>query len=116
MSISTSIRLRADVQRSLAFGSIGAAYMGIGTAFTAPIRIIFIQNLTDALLQFSFNGVDDNFPLPAGGFLLLDVTANKTNQASGFFIAEGDRIYVKEVGTPTTGAVYVSNFYGEGTP
>ena len=92
MSISTSIRLRADAQRSLAFGSIGAAYMGVGTAFAAPVRVIFVQNLTDALLQFSIDGVNDHFPLPAHGFLLLDVTANKSSLASGFYIAEGTKI------------------------
>jgi hypothetical protein len=109
-----AIRLRADEQRSLAFGSIGAAYMGIGAAFSHPIRIIFVQNLTDALLQFSFDGVTDHFPLPSNGFLLLDIMANKTNFAEGFYIAEGYRLYVKEIGSPSSGAVYVSNFYGEG--
>lgn len=115
MSISTSIRLRADAQRSLAFGSIGAAYMGVGTAFAAPIRLIFVQNLTDALLQFSIDGVNDHFPLAPHGFLLLDVTANRSNQASGFYISEGTRVYVKEIDTPSSGSVYVSTFYGEGS-
>jgi hypothetical protein len=97
--------------RSLAFGSISAAYMPIGTSFANPVRIFFIQNLTDALLMFSFNGIDDNFPLPPSSFLLLDVTANRT-VSQGFYIAEGTFIYVKEIGTPTLGSVYVSVFYG----
>lgn len=112
MSTSLAIRLEADAQRELAAGSIGAAYMGVGTAFEQPVRIIFIQNLTDATLQFSTDGVTDNFPLPPNGFLLLDVTANKSSQSQGFYIAEGARIYVKEKDTPTSGSVYVSNFYG----
>jgi len=109
--VSLSIRFVPEALRSIAFGSIGAAYMGVGTAFDNPVRILFIQNLTDAGLTFSFDGVNDHFVLPDNGFLLLDVSANKTNER-GFFVAEGQRIYVKELGTPTTGSVYLSAFYG----
>ena len=111
-SSTLALRLVPEEVRELPFGSIVAGYMGVGTAFTNPIRIIFIQNLTEALLMFSLNGIDDHFPLPANGFLLLDVTTNKT-QASGFFIADGTRVYVRESAVPTTGSVYVSAFYGE---
>ena len=109
--MSLAIRLMPEPVRSLAFGSIGAAYMGIGTTFTEPVRIIMIQNLTDTALMFSFDGIYDHVPLPREGFILLDVTANKTTD-HGFFIAEGTRIYVKEIVTPTTGSVYVTTFYG----
>lgn len=109
--MSLAIRLVPDTLRSLAAGSIGAAYMGIGTAFTNPIRIIFIQNLTDTALTFSFDGVNDHLVLPTNGFMLLDVTANKTRE-QGYYIAEGTRIYVKEILSPSTGNVYVSAFFG----
>ena len=105
------IRLAAETIRSLAFGSIGAAYAGVGTRFDNPVRIFFTQNLTDKSLMFSLDGVNDHFALPAGGFLLLDVTGNKAN-AQGFYIAEGSRLYVKEIVTPTSGSVYLSLFYG----
>ena len=71
-----------------------------------------IQNLTDENLMFSFDGIDDNFPLPANGYILLDVTANKTRD-EGFFLAEGERLYVKQItGAPTLGSVYFTTFYG----
>ncbi len=108
---SLSIRLRFDPVRTLAFGSISGTYMGVGAALDVPARQIFIQNLTDATLMFSFNGVDDHFPLPENGFLLNDITSNKTI-SSGFFLAEGERLYVKEVGTPTSGSVYFTVMYG----
>lgn len=114
MSYALAIRLAPEPVRSLAFGAIGGAYMGIGTAFAHPIRIIMIQNLTDVSLMFSFDGIDDHVPLPGSGFLLLDVTTNKS-VSNGFFIAEGTRIYVKTIAAPVTvGSVYVSVFYGEG--
>ena len=109
--MSLAIRLMPETLKELAFGSIGAGYAGVGTAFDKPIRILFIQNLTDVTLLFSLDGVNDHFPLPTSGFLLLDVTANKTLE-QGFYIAEGQRIYVKNSGVPSSGSVYVSAFYG----
>lgn len=106
-----AIRLVPDTLRSLGFASIGAAYMGIGTSFTKPIRIFQLQNLTNNTLLFSFDGINDHIILPSSGFLLLDITSNKS-VSQGFFIAEGTRIYVKQSGVPTTGAVYVAAFYG----
>jgi hypothetical protein len=109
--MSSGIQLRADAQRSLAFGSIGASYAAIGSAFGFPMRIIKVDNLTDATLQFSFTGNTDHFVLPAGGFLLVDVCTNEV-QTQGFFISTGTTIYVKRSGTPTSGSVYVTTFYG----
>lgn len=107
-----AVRMMAEPVRSLAFGSIGAAYMGVGTSVDAPSRMIYIQNITNANLMFSFDGVNDHFPLPANGYILLDVTANKTAEA-GFFLAQNQRLYVKEIDTPTSGAVYFTSFYGD---
>lgn len=107
-----AIRLYPEPLRSLAFGSIGAAYMGIGTPFAFPTRIFYLVNQTDALLFFSFDGVTDHLALPAGGFILLDVTANKA-LGGGCYIAQGVRIYVKENGIPTSGSVYLTAFYAQ---
>lgn len=109
--MSLDIRLNTEAVRSLAFGSIGAAYAGIGTAVTKPVRIMLLTNLTDAALMFSFDGIDDHFPLPANGYILLDISANKTTE-TGFFLAEGQRLYVKEIDTPSSGSVYFTVFFG----
>lgn len=107
-----SIRLLAEPVRSLAAGVITSTYMGIGTELDFPSRIPFIQNLTNQTLMFSLDGIDDHFPLPANGYMILDVVANKS-QTQGMYISEGQRFYVKDMGTPaTTGAVYVTTFYG----
>ena len=111
--MSLDIRLVPETLRSLAFGSIGATYMGIGTALTEPSRILIIQNLTDAILLFSHDGVNDHLILNTLTSLVLDVTANKTID-TGFYVAAGTRIYVKRSGIATTGSVYVSSFHGEG--
>lgn len=108
-----AVKFAAEPLRSLAFGSISGTYTGIGTSFSHPIRQLYVQNLTDKTLVYSFNGLDDHFKLPEQGFLLLDVTSNKTQQG-GWFIAEGQRLYVKLDGAAATaGEAVVSAFYGD---
>jgi len=86
--------------------------MGVGTSMSRPIRMMMIQNLTDQPMMFSFDGIDDHFPLASNGYLLLDITANKT-RSDGFFLAEGQRLYVKYTSlAPAVGSVYFTTFYG----
>ncbi len=112
MTQAAAIRFTPEPLRSLAFGSIVAGYTAIGTALANPVRILLLQNFTDKTLTFSFDGVDDHVVLSLGGYLLIDVTANKS-LSGGFYLAQGKIIYVKRLGTPTTGSVYLSVFYGE---
>lgn len=110
--MSLAIRFQAETVRTLAFGSIGAGYTGVGTAMTRPIRLVVIQNFTDVPLMFSFDGVHDHLPLQASGYIILDITSNKTIQ-QGFFLAEGQRLYVKQLsGAASSGSAYLSTFYG----
>jgi len=113
MSYGHSVRLLAEPLRSLAFGAIGAAYIGVGTSIDNPARMILVQNFTDETLMFSFDGVEDHFPLVESAHLILDIAGNRTSE-SGFYLAEGQRLYVKEIlVTPTTGSVYLTVFYGK---
>jgi len=111
MARGLSIRMKAEACRSLAFGSIGAGYAAIGTALSNPARMILLQNLTDATVWISLDGVNDHFPLLNQGYLVLDISGNKT-QETGFYLAEGDKLYCKRLGTPTSGSVYFTAFYG----
>jgi len=112
MTTSLAVRLKAEPVRSLAFGSIVAGYTAIGTSIDHPARIFLLQNFTDEALMFSFDGIDDNLPLPAAGYLLIDVTANKTFD-HGFYLSKGESVHVKRIGVPTSGSVYLSIFYGD---
>jgi hypothetical protein len=110
--MSLSIRARFEPLRTLGFAAIGPAYMGVGTAIDHPIRQFLIQNQTDVLLVFSFDGINDHFDLPKDGYWVEDVTANKTN-TQGLFFAEGDRLYVRQdTAAPTRGKVSFSAIYG----
>lgn len=116
MSASLPIRLSCDTVRTVAFGGIGAVYAGVGTSFTKAVRIFQLQNLTDTILMFSYDGVNDNFPLAASTFVLLDVTANQS-VSQGFFMAQGSRLYVRDMtaqgfNAPTTGSVWLTVYVG----
>ena len=113
MSNETEIRFGAETLRSLAFGSIGAAYAPIGTVTLNPSRLLYISNLTDVTLTFSFDGTNDHFVLPTEGFLLLDIASNRLSKV-GLFLAQGKLLYVKETSAAAaSGTVYFSVFFGE---
>jgi hypothetical protein len=113
-----SVAIRAEVEeiRRLPFGSIGAAYMGVGTAFEHPIRIIALKNATDVALSFSKGGVFDWIDLESSETIIIDMTSNKTIE-TGFVFDLGSRIYVREhplvLVAPSIGYVSVSVIYGE---
>ena len=104
----SAIRVGFEELRSLAFGAISGVYAGIGTAFSHPIRILKVTNTTDADITLSDDGITDKDIVPASSFVLYDFTSNNAN-ASGFYFAEGDRIYAK--GAPGSGSVYVTTIY-----
>lgn len=105
-----AVRLYPEPIRTLAFGSISGTYAGIGTSFANASRLLIIQNFTEVTLTYSWDGVTDHLVLPTNGQIIIDVTANQTSTGGSLNFAIGTRIYVK--GSPTTGAVYVTTFYG----
>lgn len=108
--MANSLRMDVDACRVLAFGGIGANYAAVGGALTEPATMIFFQNLTDELLYFSYDGVTDHFPLTAGGQKSLDIAANRDiNQ--DFKRAVGTIFYVKRIGVPTAGSVYITVYH-----
>lgn len=106
-----SYRLTAEPLRSLGFAAISGAYSGIGTRLAYPSRLLYINNITNALLFFSLDGITDHLPLGSGSFTVIDIMANHSI-SNLLYIAEGQRFYVRAPGTlPTLGSVYVSSFY-----
>lgn len=106
MSSITALRFQPEPIRSVLWSGTGAGYVQIGGSLVKPVRIIDMQNLTDAAMMFSFDGVEDHFALPANGYKILDIKSND------LYIAEYTKIYVKRIGVPTSGSVYVSVIYG----
>lgn len=111
--MSLAVRLYPEPVRTLAFGSISGTYAKIGTPLVNPCRIFLLQNQTDSLLMFSLDGTNDHFPLPAQGYIIIDVTTNKTVDVGAFF-AQNTQFWVKQIVMPTVGSVYLTSFYGAG--
>lgn len=108
-----AIRFAAEPVRSIAFGGISGSYAAIGSALVHPARQFLINNETDALLMFSLDGVNDHFAMPAGGNWINDISSNKSLLAQAWVLAAGTKLYVKNIGSPSTGSVYFSVFYGQ---
>lgn len=102
-----SVRLKCEPLQSLAFGSISGTYALVGT-LNNPAQIFWVQNLTNSLITFSFDASTDNFVLPSGAFVLLDVGSNRAIDETLSF-PSGLKLYAK--GSPASGSVYLTTFY-----
>lgn len=113
MSQGTGSAFRADAQRSLAFGSVVAGYAAIGLPLDRASRMMIVTNYTDALLQFSFDGLIDHFVMMPYTQHVLDVGSNQEG-LSMYYLQSQTQLSVKRIGTPTVGNVYVSIYYARG--
>jgi hypothetical protein len=112
MAQNLCLRMYPEAIRTVAFGGISGTYAGMGAPFANPVRIFWLQNQTDVLLTFSFDGITDHFVLPSEAFVLLDVSSNSSLPGGALYFAQGQRLYVK--GSPSSGSVYLTVFYGVG--
>lgn len=101
-----------ETLRTIAFGAIGAGYTAVGAAFTAPVRLIGITNLTNQNLLFSLNGVTDQVMIPAGAGKVFDISTNRSNQENLFF-RENQFAYIRHAGAaPASGSCYIETVIG----
>lgn len=114
MASNLAIRVMPEPIRSLNYTALsGSSYVGIGAAFENPVHWYDMVNNTDGDLMISWDGIKDHQFLPARGYMVMDVASNKTTNAGTFMVSQGTRFYVREVGgSPTSGDVYLSIFYG----
>lgn len=116
MSNGRAIRMEFETLRSVAAATVPASYALPGSALGSPMANPIVQfkvdNLTDADLFFSIDGVNNHFMVPAGSFWLSDISSNQITE-EGLYIAKGTTFYVKQLEVPTTKAVYLSVIYGD---
>lgn len=111
-NVTSSVRVRYEPLRSLAFGSITSSYVGVGLPFSNPIRLIKFTNETDASVLVSLDGINNHDVVAGNGFALYDYGSNKADAAGLLEQPQGDRIYVKaESALPTEGTFYVTVVY-----
>jgi hypothetical protein len=102
-----AIRIASENLRTLGEASISGTYAKIGTALANPSRKLLIQNYTDVIITFSDDGTNDKFVLNSGVQIIFDWTLDK----GGDYYAQGTQFWAK--GSPTTGSVYLSTWYGQ---
>ena len=110
-TISTNIAI--DVCKVVSWSVVDVDYWPIGSASDYEGRMILLQNWTDADLWFSDDPAcaTGKFPLKAGASIILDICTNQSF-GRGVFWPNGAVMYVKLLGTPTTGNIYLTVFYG----
>lgn len=93
-------------QLSIVAANVTAGYVLVGT-FTSPLEMVTILSTMDAAVQISFDGVNDHQAVPVGNTVPAVIQLNfKTNHT----IFPVKSVFVKRIGTPTTGNLYVSGF------
>ena len=110
-----SPRLYPEPLRTLDYSAVTSSYIGIGSGLTNPSVQTIIQNWTDQPVMLSWDGINPHFPLAAGCAWDSDNCANRTSD-DGAYLPAGQRFYVSLIGStsPTSGAVYLTTFYGAG--
>lgn len=103
MSISLATPL---AQIAYAAASITNTYTLAGS-FTAGVDMMYIISTLDTAVQISFNGTTDHIAVPPGSTVPAIIPIEfRTNQMS----FSKPNIFVKEIGNPTTGSLYVCAF------
>jgi hypothetical protein len=102
-------RIRYEPLRSLAFGGISGTYAPIGTPFDNAVRILLIDNLTDANLTISFDGVNDHLIIASSSGRIIDYATNRVGPVDQLEQSEATIVYVK--GSPSVGSIYVAVIY-----
>jgi hypothetical protein len=107
----SNARLQFEPVRSSGFAAILAGYSAVGTPTQNAAVQFLIQNFTDQSVMFSFDGVNDHFPLPSDAFFLDDISSNSVG-ANGLVLPAGSVLYVKQLsGAPGSGSVYFTVAY-----
>jgi hypothetical protein len=109
---------------SLPAASVGVGYTpitatggGTGTAATSPIRIAFIQNLTNQLVFFSEDGINDKLVLLPNGVCTIDLTPSRSDRANILAFPQGTILYARHSAVaPNTGSIYVTWTVGAPNP
>lgn len=93
-------------QVAYAAASITATYSLAGS-FSVPVIFGFIISTLDAPVQVSFDGTTDHIAIPPGDTTPAVIPLNFKDNMS---ILPPSSIFVKEIGNPTTGSLYVCAF------
>ena len=105
-------RILPEAQRSILAANVLVGYSAVGAALAHPALFVMFINATDADVQISLDGINDTFPLLARSVFVFDVSSDQVREG-GLHISKETIFYVKQLGVPTTGSVYISAWYSK---
>lgn len=107
--MSFAVKLRYETARSVNSTTFNNAYAAFGTPLDhSPVIVRFVNDSSQDIF-ISTDGTNDMDFIPAGGFALYDLTANK-NAGSALGFSKGTQFYVKGAAAGT-GLVYAIVLY-----
>lgn len=107
------IKAKFEPVRVSLYSDIESGYSEkVGGPLENGARVIYILSTVNAPLMFSTDGFNDHFAIAASGYIVLDVTTNHLINEEGWFFPVGTQFYVRNLGSPTSGDVYLSVIYG----
>lgn len=92
---------------SLDSSALSSNYTLLAQTINASV-VLLLQNLTNEIITYSFDGINDHLELPPNGFLLIDASSNKS-LARPLNFQQNQTIYAK--GTASAGKVNLTSFY-----
>ena len=105
-----AVRVLPETLRTINSATFTGSYQALGTALSHNVLLVKITNNSTVGITVSWDGVNDHDFVPAGSFVLYDITANKPQQSPGLFIGKGTVFYVKAAAG--VGTVYITTLYG----
>ncbi len=99
----TGSEIKPEAVREIDFDDIGATFAAFGPAFLRVVRILTVDNGTDADMYLTLNGVTDQLRVRAGQAKVYDL---KTDD---LYINPGDVISIRYKTAPTSGDVFIES-------
>lgn len=90
------------VQRVTAAGSVGVGYSLVGSVFGSGVIMLIIVSTLDQDVQISLDGTHDFMPVLSNSAIVLDM------RSDGCALPGDLAVYVKQIGAPASGNLYVS--------
>lgn len=106
-----AVRILPEVERTLAYTGISGTYAAVGTPLKFAAIQVILQNLTDGLVSFSWDGTNSAITLAANTSFILDIQSNK-GRADAMMVSENTQFWVSTSATLHSGAIYISALYG----
>jgi len=108
------VRLAFEALRHVEASAFTGAYQNLGAVTAHPIRIFKITNNTAKDVTVSFDGgTTDHEYVPAGSFVLIDATANRSWDCA-FALGANVQVAIKSATASGVAGtfVYMSCYYG----